>query len=221
MSLYPVFLELSDVPCAVVGGGAVAERKVLGLLAAGAAVTVIAPTLSDRLVELVRDARIVHENRPYASGDARGFRLLFAATDRREVNEQAAREAREAGAWANVADDLEGSTFTVPSSVRRGDLTLAISTGGASPAEARRVREELEAMFPERYAAYLDLLRAVRRRLLERRGAGDPASGELFTRLVRSELRGAFLAGDAAAADAALARTLGEGYALADLGAPK
>jgi len=153
----------------------------------------------------------MHWNRHYAAGCLDGFRLIYAATARRDVNAAVAKEATERGAWVNVVDDPEASTFVVPSTLRRGDLTIGISTGGASPAEAKRIRETLEPLFPESYPAYLRVLRAVRCRLIERNGAGAPETPAALRKLVASDLRERVTAGDWGGADRVLEAVLGPG----------
>ncbi|HEX2191332.1 MAG TPA: bifunctional precorrin-2 dehydrogenase/sirohydrochlorin ferrochelatase [Longimicrobiaceae bacterium] len=143
-ALYPVLLDLSRVRVLVVGGGAVATRKVEGLLESGGRPTVVAPVLSPELRGLAEREGLPVLLRPYAAGDAAGYALVFAATDRPEVNARVAREAREAGALASVADAGGASDFHLPASIRRGGVVVAFSTGGASPLLSRRLRERLE-----------------------------------------------------------------------------
>lgn len=187
MALYPVFLELAGRRAVVVGGGRVAERKALALLEAGAAVVVVAPETTPSLAAAAAESQLVWHRRPFVPGDLAGAALAFAATDRREVNAAVAAEARAAGVPCNVADDPEACDFLVPALVRRGDLLIAISTGGASPAVARRVRETLEARFGPEWAPYLDLLSAVRAALL---GLGEEPdrNRELFGDLADLDL---------------------------------
>jgi precorrin-2 dehydrogenase / sirohydrochlorin ferrochelatase len=162
---YPVCLDLRDRPCVVIGGGAVAARKVEGLLECGARVTVVAPALVPRLQSLLDEGRIEARQRPYAKGDLAGVALAIAATDERAVNARVAAEARARGVWLNAADDPERCDFILPAVIRRGDLQIAVSTGGRSPALARRVREDLERLLPPEYADLLPLLADVRAEL--------------------------------------------------------
>lgn len=151
---YPVNLVVDGRPCLVVGGGHIALRKVEGLLACHAAVTVIAPEVDPALKTLP----ITIHQRPYAQGDAAGFRLAIAATDDPAVNKAVHDDAEAAGVWVNSADDPDRCTFTLPSVVRRGPLTVAVSTGGHSPALATWLRERLEAEMGPEYETLLDLL---------------------------------------------------------------
>lgn len=192
MGFYPVFLELGGRRCLVVGGGLVAERKVEGLLAAGAVVTVVSPTLTPRLHALVVARNIGHEPRAYRPGDLAGFDLGFAATDDGAVNGTLAREGRRRGVWVNAADDAANSDFILPSTVRRGPLTVAVGTEGTSPALARAVREELERYLGPEYAELAALVSDVRRELRARRRAPD---AETWHRALDAELRALVLAG--------------------------
>lgn len=187
MALYPVFLELAGRRVVVVGGGRVAERKALALLEAGAALEVVSPTATEALAAAAGGGRLTWHRRPFERGDLAGAALAFAATDARTVNALVAAEARAAGVPCNVADDPGACDFLVPSLVRRGELLVAVSTGGASPAVARRVREELSARFGPEWGAYLGLLSALREALL---ALGDPPdrNRELFAELADLDL---------------------------------
>lgn len=136
---YPVFLELTGVDVLVVGGGPVALRKARGLAEAGGRVTVVAPELVDGL------DRVAHrvERRPYAAGEAAGYRLVMTATDDPAVNAQVAADAAAANVWVNSADDPDNCSFILPAIGRRGRVAVAVSTGGSSPALAGRIRDEI------------------------------------------------------------------------------
>ncbi|MEK7848331.1 MAG: bifunctional precorrin-2 dehydrogenase/sirohydrochlorin ferrochelatase, partial [Chloroflexota bacterium] len=149
---YPVFLQLRGRLCVVVGGGEVAQRKVEALVEAGARVRVISPSLSPRLSQLAASGQVGAEPRPYATGALKGAFLAIAATDDPEANRQVVREARRRRVLLNVVDEPRACSFIMPSVVRRGELVLAISTGGLSPALSRKVREDLEAHFGAEYA---------------------------------------------------------------------
>jgi siroheme synthase-like protein len=176
VGLYPVFLEVGGRPCVVIGGGPIAEGKVKGLLAAGAAVTVVSPTLTDALAEAVRAGEIVHRGRGYEEGDLAGFTLAFVATDDTVINAAVAEEGRRRGVWVNAADDPAHCDFILPSVLRRGPLAVAVSTGGASPALARAVREEIERHVGDDYGVLAEVAGDVRRALRsERRPANATA----------------------------------------------
>ena len=156
--LYPLFMDVSGRRCVVVGGGGVASRKARGLLASGACVTVVSPVVSPEIESM----DVTVERRPYAPGDLAGAALAFAATDRREVNAAVAREARDNGIPVNVADRPAEGDFALPSVLRRGGLQVAVSTGGASPTLARRVRDALEPSFAAEWAGIVERFRAAR-----------------------------------------------------------
>jgi len=191
MGFYPVFLDMNQRRCAVVGGGAVAARKVEGLLAAGADVTVIGPAVSEGLRELLTAGAVGHVAREYRSGDLAGYDLVFVATDDAAVNAAVCRDARAQDVWVNSADDPDHCDFILPAVIRRGDLIVAVSTGGASPAATRAIREELEGYFTAEYSQLVQVAAAVRRELREKSfsvGAGawnDALKGE-FRRLIRA-----------------------------------
>ncbi len=186
--LYPVSLRIDGAPCLVVGGGSVALRKVRGLIAAGARVRVVSPELPRR------PSGVAWAKRRFRPADVRGMSLVFAATDDPGVNIAVAEACRREGVPVNVADAPHLCTFQVPSVVRRGALTLAVSTGGASPALARRLKRRLSdlvAVGYDRLAAEIGRLRHrameqvpdpdVRRRLLRKL-----ASDEVLSRLERT-----------------------------------
>jgi precorrin-2 dehydrogenase / sirohydrochlorin ferrochelatase len=164
-STYPVFLRLEDASCVVVGGGKVGERKVDGLLAAGAIVTVISPVVTPRL-EAKSKQDLTWERRAFQEKDLNGMVLAVAATDDARVNESVVEAARVAKVWVNDATSADRSDFILPATVRRGDLTLAVSTGGGSPAYARLVREMLEDQFGNEHAEMVRLLAELRPRVM-------------------------------------------------------
>lgn len=202
---YPAFLDLRDKPVVVVGGGLVAERKVVQLVAAGAAVTVISPAVTDPLRALAAGADIRVVDRAYQPGDVLGARLAIAATDDLQVNRTVANEARAAGIMVNAVDDVEFCDFIAPAVVEQGDITLAISTGGKSPAMARFLRRQLEAFLTEEFAALLSVAEEVRGRLRSERRAVSP---ETWQDALDAEVRRLVRAGDQAAAKTRLYENL-------------
>ena len=194
---YPMMVDLAGQRCLVVGGGPVAERKVRALVEAGAEVVVVSPTLNPGLTGLKREGRIVHRRRRYRTGDLAGSFLVFGATNDPEVNGRLADEAKAAGVLANLADSPASSTFFVPATLRRGDLVIAISTEGNSPALARKIKEDLESVYGEEYAELLRVLEQVRERAM--REVVDPARRRtLFERAIESDLLRLIRTGDAA-----------------------
>ena len=148
MSLFPIFLKLTARPCTVVGAGKLAESKIESLLAANARVTVIAPRANDRITALAECGEITLHLREYAHGDLRSQFLVVAATDVPAVNRAVFAEAEANGVLINAVDDPPFCDFYFPSVVRRGDLQIAISTAGHSPALAQRLRKEINELLP-------------------------------------------------------------------------
>lgn len=171
----------------VVGGGSIATRKVTGLLEAGARVTVISPTLTSELKTLAEAGRITVIERPYRQGDLVDALLVIAATDDLAVNEAVWQEAEQRGCLVNVVDDPPHCNFILPAIVRRGEVTVAISTGGASPALARRLREWLETLIGPEYGDLATLLGELRPELRSRY-PDEKARMEAAFRLVDSDL---------------------------------
>jgi precorrin-2 dehydrogenase/sirohydrochlorin ferrochelatase len=164
---YPINLVgLAERRCIVVGGGEVAQRKVESLLEAGAErVVVISPRLTQRLRALLQAKRIEHRPRGYRQGDLEGAFVVIAATGDPDVNRDVWQEAQERSLLINVVDDPHRCNFFVPSVVRRGDLTISISTGGQDPALSARLRQELAPRFGHEYAAFLEIAGALRDRV--------------------------------------------------------
>ncbi len=177
---YPVFLTVAGRRCLVVGGSAVALRRVEGLIAAGARVRVVAPRVLERVREL---AEVTVEQRPYRRGEVAGHWLVVAATDDPAVNQAVSDDADAAGVWVNRVDDAAAGSFTVPAVTRRGPVTVAVTTGGRSPALAtwlrRRVEDELG---PE----HLTLLELVSERRQAQRADGAGADAGTWQKLLDS-----------------------------------
>jgi len=162
MSNYPVVLTNLECGAVVIGGGEVAARKVEGLLTAGAGVTVISPQFAPVLEELAAQGRITALRRAYRVGDLAGARLVIAATDDPQVNRTVWEEAQGRGCLVNVVDDPTHCTFHVPAVARRGPVAIAVSTGGASPALAKHLRQKVEAAIGPEYAQLAALLAGLR-----------------------------------------------------------
>jgi siroheme synthase-like protein len=167
-SYYPVALNVEGRKCVVVGGGQVSLRKVITLLEHGADVDVVSPELCTELSGLVKDGKIAARNRGFQSGDLKGSFIAVAATDDNRINEQVAKEAKASGIPVNIVDDPAGSDFIVPSSLSRGDVVIAVSTGGKSPALARKIRSKLEQDIREEYASLVELIDEVRTELKQK-----------------------------------------------------
>src|SRR5258706_1398289 len=165
MRYYPVYLNLTGRPAVVIGGGAIAEGKVLGLLEVDAQVTLIAPEVTPALYELIENKKITWEQRAYQQGDLEGAAIAISATDDREVNKRVWDEAQARGILINVVDDPPYCDFIAPAIVRRGDITLAISTNGKMPALAAHLRRELEKSFRDEYVQLLEITTPLREQL--------------------------------------------------------
>ena len=218
MAYLPVWLRVDGEPCVVVGGGAVATRKVAALLAAGARVTVVAPRVSAALSGRAAAGEIALEARPYRAGDLLGARLAFAATDDEALHARLARDAAAANVPLNVVDRPAWCSFIVPAVLRRGALSIAVSTEGHSPALAGRVRDDIDARLGPEYERAVALLGRLRRHLQ----AGALPSAErqrILTRLAASDLLERLRQPDAAAVDRLLAEHAGAGVSLAALDA--
>lgn len=179
-----VFLKLEGHPAIVVGGGRVAERKVRALLDCGAVVTVVSPEVTPALAEMAAAKRIRWERRPYRTGDLEGMRIAYVTAGLRELNEVVRQDAVACGTLLNVADEPDLCDFFTSAVVRQGELTIAVSTNGASPFLARRIRERLGEEFGPEYAEALVELRRLRE---EAKAAGRPLreERERFEAIVR------------------------------------
>lgn len=185
---YPVFLDLAGRPVLVIGGGRLALEKVQGLLAAEARVTVVAPSLNDELSALRDAGRITQIERDYECGDMRGMAIVMAASDDPSMNQQFLADARALGVPINAADDPVHCDFILPAVVRKPPLTLAISTGGGSPAIARRVREELTEYLDADTSTLAELVAEVRTDL-RRLGAFRPIPADAWQSAMDGQVR--------------------------------
>lgn len=165
MRYYPAFLDLRERPCVVIGGGAVAERKAVSLLEAGAEVTVISPDLTGRLGALAASGKILCRRKAFEERDLIGAFLAVAATDQEELNRRISALCKAKNILVNVAYPPDEGSFIVPSCIERGDLIIAVSTAGASPALSRKIRTELEQTYGPEYDLLLRKLAALRKRL--------------------------------------------------------
>ena len=167
VSYYPIYLQLNDQPCVVIGGGQIAEGKVDGLLAANARVTLISPELTERLHAHVDNEEIIHIPRCYLPGDLGGAFMVICATGQADINHQVWLEATTNKQLVNVVDDTPRCNFIAPSILRQGDLTIAISTGGKAPALAVRLKERLRDEIGPQYAQFLKLAGKLRKPLAQ------------------------------------------------------
>jgi len=216
MRYYPAFLDLQGKKILIVGGGSVAERKIDALLESGGTVFVIARDLTSRLEQYVREGRIRFVAEQFREEDLQDAWIVIAATDDPELNSRVSRYARARGILVNAVDQPSDCTFIVPSVVRRGDLILAVSTSGRSPALARRVREQLEQTFGEEYGVFLLLMGNLREEILSRERSPERRSG-IFRDLVRSDLLKCIRTGDWEGAAAEVNRIAGTRLSAKDL----
>ena len=172
MKYYPVFWDITGKKCVVIGGGDVAARKVSRLLECGAKVCVVSPKLVAELARLKTDRLIEHVHDGYAREQLYGAALVIGATDDEKTNAAVSRDAKARGIPVNIVDDPQKCDFILPSLVERGDLTIACGTGGASPALARHLREELENTYGEEYATLLQILSQLRLKMEKNAGVG-------------------------------------------------
>jgi len=214
MGYIPLFMAVTDQPCVVVGGDAVAEERVRLLLTAGAKVTVISPSLTRWLKEMAERGAVQYRARALKSGDLAGFALVYCVEADLAIARRAAAEARSLGVPINVMDRPALGSFIAPAVVRRGALQIAVSTSGSSPALAKIIRQELEASFGAQYELLLAVLAGARRHL--RQHERDPARRAELSHALARALRDPLMRDDYTAAEAELRRYLGLG--LADLG---
>jgi siroheme synthase-like protein len=160
--MFPIFLKLEGRRCLVVGAGAIAEGKIRGLLDDGASVEVVAPRAVTQVEEWFSQGLLDWKRRSFAPSDLDGVSIVIAATPFREVNTRVFQEARVRNVLCNSVDDPENCDFYYGSIVKRGDLQIAISTNGRSPALAQRLRQELEQQFGPEYESWLHELGAAR-----------------------------------------------------------
>ena len=205
---YPIYVQLQGQPCLVIGGGKIAEGKVEGLLDAQAEVTVISPELSVKLQELVKQNRVLYHARTYQPGDLTGAFLVICATDQAEINHQVWQEATANRQLVNVVDDTPRCNFIAPSILRKGDLTIAISTSGKAPALAVRLKERLQRELGPEYERFLELAGELREPLA--RNVPDFETRKvLWYKLVDSEILAVLARGDEVAAREIISSVVG------------
>lgn len=165
-NLFPMFLKLEERHCLVVGAGKVGEPKIAGLLDTGALIRVVALEASPVVHEWARCGKVELELRPFSPEDLDGMFLIIVATNSRSLNERVCNEARKRGVLCNVVDVPDLCDFFYPAVVRRGDLQIAVSTGGQSPSLAQKIRQQLEKQFGPAYAQWVAELGETRRLIL-------------------------------------------------------
>ena len=187
MSFYPICLDLEARPCVVVGGGRVAERKVMGLLFSKAQVSVISPVLTEKLQLQHADGNIEWIDREYRQGDLVQAFLVIAATDDEETQKQVYEEAKANNLLLNVADVPHRCNFILPATARQGDLAISVSTAGKSPSLARKIRMELEKRYGAEYRVLVNILGAIRPQVLAF-GLPQIENEQLFKQLLHDDM---------------------------------
>lgn len=161
MKYYPLYIKLEGKRCIVIGGGRVAERKVSSLLGAGASVTIISPSSTDKLKKLECDRKIYMKSRGYRKGDLRGAFIVIAASNKKEINERVYKEAKERGIMMNRADDVRYCDFIFPSTIhKKGEIIISISTSGKKPSVSKAIRNDIESLLHKKYGYAFDDLNA-------------------------------------------------------------
>jgi precorrin-2 dehydrogenase/sirohydrochlorin ferrochelatase len=216
MRYYPINVDIQNRNCLVVGGGGVGTRKVMTLLKCGAKVTVVSPVISESLQDLEKSASLTLKARPYRTADIEGMFLVIGATDNEPLNRQISSDAESRNTLCNIADRPAVCNFILPSIVQRDDLIITISTSGKSPALAKKLRKTLESQFGEEYGDFLQLLGAIRRKLLSQ--AHEPEVHKpLFEQLINSDLIAMIQEDKIRDIDALLFKILGEGFRFEEL----
>ena len=187
VNYYPIYLDITNRRCIVVGGGDVAERKVNRLLECGANVVVIGKKLTPGLETMKRAGRIDHIDGDYDDAYIHDAFLVIGATDRDEINAEISKNVRDKGGLVNIVDDPDRCNLILPSLFRQGDLTIAISTGGKSPALAKKLRLEMEGIYGPEYHTLLDILGKLRERIISR-GRPSDENKQLFESIVNSNI---------------------------------
>jgi precorrin-2 dehydrogenase/sirohydrochlorin ferrochelatase len=216
MRYYPINLDIQNRNCLVVGGGSVGTRKVMTLLKCGAKVTVVSPVISENLKGLQKYTSLTLKARPYRTADLEGMFLVIGATDNEPLNRQISSDAESRNTLCNIADRPAVCNFILPSIVQRDDLVITISTSGKSPALAKKLRKTLESQFGEEYRDLLQLLGAIRKKLLSQ--AHEPEVHKpLFEQLINSELIAMIQEDKIKDIDALLFKILGDGFRFEEL----
>lgn len=205
---YPVYIQLREQPCVVIGGGKIAEGKVEGLLAAEAKVTVVSPDLTQRLHQLAEEKQITYVARAYQPGDLTGAFMIICATDQAEINHQVWQEANSNHQLVNVVDDTPRCNFIAPSILRNGDLTIAISTSGKAPALAVRLKERLQHEIGPEYGRFLELAGELREPLAQHVPDFETRKA-IWYELVDSEILDVLARGDEISAREIISRVAG------------
>ena len=173
MDYLPLFLDVKNKPCLVVGGGRVASRKLSLLIRAQARITVVAPDITPEIRDQVDEDRVIWLQKKITPEDLKDFQLVLVATDDRDVNSEIATYCKERNILVNTADDVQNCNFILPSMIDRSPVQIAVSTGGASPVLARMLRAKLENCIPAAYGQLAKLIESYRLRVKEKFSTTD------------------------------------------------
>lgn len=184
---YPVSLDMTDKRCVIIGGGTVAERKAERLIECNAQVVVVSRSLTSVLEDRKKANTIEHIDADYEKKTILGAFMVIGATDRDDVNAQVSQDALSLGILVNIVDDPDRCNFILPSLLQQGDLSIAISTGGKSPALAREIREELQQQYGPEYGSLLTIMGSLRKEILAQ-GHPSEVNKAVFEALVRSDM---------------------------------
>jgi len=216
MPYYPIFLDLNNQKVLVVGGGTVAERKIQNLLRYGCHIYVVSPHLTPHLNQLIAEKKIYYLPHGALGKALNEAFMVIAATDDPEVNSQIASQAKERGLLINAVDQPGDCNFIMPSIVQRGDLQIAISTAGKSPALAKRIRKEMEITFGPEYASLIEIMGLLRTKLLAQ-GNLSSKNRLMFEKLVNSDLLRLIKKGNVQGVKNTLESILGKDFPIDDI----
>jgi precorrin-2 dehydrogenase/sirohydrochlorin ferrochelatase len=216
MRYFPIQLDIRGRRCLVVGGGGVGTRKAASLIACGGRVTVVSLTATGELQDLAAAGALTLLLREYAGDNPQGMFLVMGATDDEMLNRRIRADAERLKILCNIADRPEQCDFILPAVVQRGDLVITVSTSGRSPALAKKLRRDLQDQFGDEYTVFLDLMGAIRQRLLAEAHAPEEHK-PIFERLVHSDILSWIRQGRRNDVDRLLAEILGDGWRTDDL----
>jgi len=216
MSYYPIFLELEGKTALVVGGGSVAQRKVETLLEYGASIRLVSKMLTDKLKEMVEGNTVHLIGKQFVEKQLDGVFLVFAATNDKQLNHKISESARKRGLLVNAVDQPADCDFIVPSILNQGDLTLAISTSGKSPALAKTIRKQLALQFGNEYAVFLEVLGRVRHKVISL-GLSHQENKRIFNEIVKSDILQALKEGNLVEVEQTLIKKLPENVGVKDI----
>jgi siroheme synthase-like protein len=221
----PVSLSLTDQPCLVVGGGAVALRKIETLIDHGGSVTVVAPEVDEKVQYFADSDKIALEKRPYKPGEAANYRFVISASDDMDVNRQVSDDSRGGGALVNVVDKPTLCDFIFPAVIRRGDLSTAISTDGKAPFMSGHLRKILEDIFPPHWKKLIEKAGEFRKMVQKRWGGDMHQKTVCYTQFLEADWKSLLKEKDKAVVAAAMEKMLepreehtGDGPPVAEFG---